>query len=149
MILKLDSYVSDGTEGKVCRYLKYTNQNIVPESKFQKAIADEIHRVRTKCKNSAEWNEDMRNGRTWADDLVDMATNIKNKRKAALVRQGVTTLGKLKRLTNQEIKCICSREPVLSAKVIIAARNSISLSINPKPNPMIKNHTLAENPYAS
>jgi hypothetical protein len=142
----------DGTKGILCKEFVYTGQMIVVESQYKKYIEEEIKRVKNNSKGGAYWIHNRRDGRVWSDDPVDMAEHVGNKMKEKLHLNQLLTVGQIAALADEEIRTIAKQADArkrIGFTTLRKIRDKIEISDDPKPDPMVLNHTKAENPYLS
>jgi hypothetical protein len=142
----------NGTEGVLCKEFVYTGQMIVVEAQYKKCIEDEIKRVKINSKGGTYWIDNLRNGRIWADDPVDMAEHVAKKTKEKLHLNHNLTVGQIDALADEEIRTITKQAATqkrIGYTTLHKIRNKIELSNDPKPDPMILDHTKADNPSLS
>lgn len=125
---------------------------IVVEGQHTKHIDEEIKRVKNNSKGGSYWTDNRRNGRVWADDPVDMAEHVANKMKQKSHLNQLLTVGQIAGLADEEMRTISKqneKEKRIGCTTLRKIRDKIKLSDDPKPEPMLLNHTKADNPCLS
>jgi predicted flap endonuclease-1-like 5' DNA nuclease len=144
--------VLDGTSGKVLQSFDYTLQTIIMHDAYEKKMQEEIDRVKATCKKSAYWVESSRNGRIWADDDLTLVNGVGKAIKEKLLKNNINTCCELFNLSDEAVLLISLNEHKdlrISRAALQKMKNAVVLCLDPKPDPMVKDHTKAANPYES